>query len=775
MKELKYQQRAVKELVEKTVKLMSLSGSRRKVVFMAPTGAGKTVMSKDMLERLYSELHDNGDSTLGEVAFIWIAPNALHEQSYEKMKTWFKENHELNPVKYDELDTSANGYIHSGDILFLNWQSINSDKNVIVNESESMSSLYEITSRTQEEHGIPIVVIIDEEHLFAGRMANQSEKVLKRIDAKVEIRISATPVTVSPDEMVTVQREEVVKEEMIKEGVMLNPALEFSDKEETLDEHLIRIALEKRDELAEANRKLGVNINPLLLVQLPNDKENMDDEDKKIKDTVTMFLNLMRDTNVDNGKLAIWLSNEKANLEGISKPDSMVNVLLFKQAIALGWDCPRAAVLLIFRKLESFTFTVQTVGRILRMPEQKFYTDDRLNKGYVYTNISKEYIEIVKDDMNYISRCSATRRYNLSNVLLKSEYCERPATERNRLGSKFKKYLKLTFHDKYGTELLRLNLFDDKVEPTQSASLSNREKLKNKIRFDVNNIVIDVVKDAVATGELGTIHSDKKAQHINTMTELNMAFHNFCSEMIGGMFEKVSVTTLDVCIREVMGDLFDLFYTDVPKVVLYHANKPRFADIISHALKRYQTEQMKSRAAKAEKSYTEYDWEVPAERLYNEQSYVELDNVKNHAMMPYWALQKSSNPEREFTKFLEENTEYIDWWYKNGDAGKQHYAIGYRKKDGTKALFYVDFVIRMKNGQVFLFDTKSWGSDVDGVEKHNALIDYINNPENKGKNLIGGIIIQDRKTCNWMYSPMKIADTENSEGWNSFYPSDYKE
>ena len=216
-------------------------------------------------------------------------------------------------------------------------------------------------------------MIIDEEHLFAGRMANQSEKVLKRIDAKVEIRISATPVTVNADEMVTVQREEVVKEEMIKEGVVLNPALEFSDKEETLDEHLIRIALEKRDELAEAYRKLGVNINPLLLVQLPNDKENMDDEDKKIKDTVTMFLNLMRDTNVDNGKLAIWLSNEKANLEGISKPDSMVNVLLFKQAIALGWDCPRAAVLLIFRKLESFTFTVQTVGRILRMPEQKLH------------------------------------------------------------------------------------------------------------------------------------------------------------------------------------------------------------------------------------------------------------------------------------------------------------------------------------------------------------------------------------------------------------------
>jgi type III restriction enzyme len=43
--------------------------------------------------------------------------------------------------------------------------------------------------------------------------------------------------------------------------------------------------------------------------------------------------------------------------------------------------------------------------------------------------------------------------------------------------------------------------------------------------------------------------------------------------------------------------------------------------------------------------------------------------------------------------------EYIDWWYKNGDEGKQHYSICYTNVDGGQALFYVDFVIRMKNGQ----------------------------------------------------------------------------
>lgn len=92
----------------------------------------------------------------------------------------------------------------------------------------------------------------------------------------------------------------------------------------------------------------------------------------------------------------------KENLAGLERPDNMTQVLLFKEAIALGWDCPRAAVLLIFRKLQSDQFTIQTVGRILRMPEQKHYPKEQLNIGYVYTDIAKDKIQIVTADSDYI-------------------------------------------------------------------------------------------------------------------------------------------------------------------------------------------------------------------------------------------------------------------------------------------------------------------------------------------------------------------------------------
>lgn len=124
----------------------------------------------------------------------------------------------------------------------------------------------------------------------------------------------------------------------------------------------------------------------------------------------------------------------------------------------------------------------------------------------------------------------------------------------------------------------------------------------------------------------------------------------------------------------------------------------------------------------------------------------------------------------EFTAFLEAHTEHIDWWYKNGDAGKQHYAIGYTNMDGEKSLFYVDFVIRMKSGQVFLFDTKSVESDRNAVNKHNALIEYMNDEKNKHLHLKGGVIIQSGE--NWKYSPMKIENTTDIVNWDSFYPNE---
>ena len=787
MKQLKYQEKAVGQLVENTVNLLGLNGNRRQVVLKAPTGAGKTVMASEMLATLTEELQSRSDLPFRQVAFIWIAPNKLHQQSYFKMKNFFTETKLLKPVMFDELDQS-DGIIHQGEVLFVNWESINSKNNLIVRDNEQGLSLYDIARKTREEN-IPIIVVIDEEHLFWTKTADKSKAVLEKINAKVEIRISATPKT-KPEYLVNIDRQEVIREEMIKEGVLLNPDVTSGYANDiALNEHLINKALEKRQQIADAYKKEGVNINPLLLIQLPNDTTDaMTADDTKIMEQVVQYLDVMQGINTDNHRLAVWLSKQKTNLEDIERNDNLTEVLLFKQAIALGWDCPRAAVLLIFRKLTSDTFTVQTVGRILRMPEQRFYRNPLLNKGYVYTDISKDKIQIVADDMDYLHKAvlQAVRRNNLDNVQLVSYYEVRRSADRNRLGPDFRRVLTKTFEDMWTTTtpLTIPFLFEDEGEESdyqqidvQSTIVKNRQSAeRQRIRLDVKNVNIEIPADIFFQNDANTtIETGQKAKFTRTAGEVDRVYIDWCRQMLSGYEKAHSTGVLANYLLEAMENLFELFETEAKKVVLYHENRPKFADVVSRALYRYSRQLEKRQQEAKKRSFEQYEWEVPEDRTYTEENHVIKDKMEDHALLPFIELRTASTPEQEFALFLESHRDSIDWWYKNGDSGREHYAVAYTNSQGDKSLFYVDFVIKMNNGQVFLFDTKTENSDPDAPQKHNALLDYMQNEENSPKHLQGGIIIHDiNHSGNWLYSPLPIDNTYDTRGWDAFFPDMYK-
>ncbi len=785
MKTLRYQQDAIGELTDKTIKLLNLGGSRRKIVFEAPTGAGKTVMACQTLANIVDELRTRGDSRFKECAFIWFAPRKLHLQSYMSLKGAFGETRKLTPVMFDELD--QNEGIQPGEILFVNWESVNKEKNIMVRDSESSASIYEITRRTQEEFGLPIVAIIDEEHMFWSNNADRTRQVLERINPAVELRISATPRTTHPDERVKVYRQDVIHAEMIKKEVVLNPEIDIRDSEDevTMNGRLTKAALEKRNQIAEAYRAEGIDINPLLLIQLPNDKkEAMTSEDEKVAEQVKTYLKYMCDITEENGKLAVWLSNEKSNLAGLERPDNLAQVLLFKEAIALGWDCPRAAVLLIFRKMQSDSFTIQTVGRILRMPEQKHYPNDLLNVGYVYTDIAKDKIQIVTADAGYIlnDTITAYRRANLCNVSLKAVYSERPNIERNYLGPDFRKVLYDTATDFWRleqgaglfsiAELAAMRGDDEEYQPlpdTDDLTINeNRRRVKNSIRLDVKTINVEIPKDVHFQNEVQTLNVER-AKFARTAGEIDGVFIAYIDGK-GGRFERKGRTDkIASFLTELIADFFGIYETDAKKVVLYHENRPKFDRLLEKALETYaRMREVAAANAAATRVYKEHDWEVPEQRVYDAETN-HVAPAENHALLPFIQLNTASNPEKEFVKFLEANSQYIDWWYKNGDSGKTNYAIEYNKgQGGEKALFYVDFVIRMKNGHIYIFDTKSAGSDIFAADKHNALLEYIKDNSSAEQPLAGGVILQ--QGSNWLYSPLRIENTTDTLNWDSFYP-----
>lgn len=786
MIELKdYQKEAISKLKTEVVDLLNLSDSRQKLVFKAPTGSGKTVMASALLDELTVEVRD-GKCKYTDVAFIWIAPNKLHQQSYFKMRSFFSETRRLRPVMFDEVNPSEG--LQPGEVLFVNWESITRDNAIMIRDNEQNRTLYRLTGVTQFEKNIPIVVIVDEEQMFGGRNAKKSELVLRNINPKVELRISATPITIGAT--VEVPRQRVVDEEMIKKGITLNPNITsaMDDPTKTANQKLLEIALRKRNDLARAMSPYGIN--PLLLIQLPNDtKDDLTAEEKTIVEEIEQYLDVNKDISVNNGKLAVWLSKRKDNLENIEKFDNMVEALLFKQAIALGWDCPRACVLLIFRELHSFTFTTQVVGRIMRMPEQHFYTNDALNYGYVYTNLSEDKIQVVGDEMNYISKIYAKIRDGLTNIILPSVY-QYDRKTRNRLGSDFKKVLFNTLEKYWNTrtdELFSVEDFlsddelselgadeqqikDDKLMLDHNAQVTNNlEKARLRgIQMDVSKIRIAIPKDVKLSGDEGITEVVSKARIALTMSEIDILFTKFCYKNCGSFAKHDSAPVLYNALLDMMERFFNKNEFDAKKIILWPNNMAKFIDLIKLALEEYAQVLKLKETQRKQYMYKLNDWIVPETRMFNLDQYHSCENeIFNHAMNPFFEQNRVSMPEHHFARWVDKQTEVVDWWYKNGDSGSDNFAVPYTDDAGIDRCFYVDFVIRLKNGLICLFDTKSCGSDGNAPAKHNALLKYIEEQKTKGRMIVGGVVIEDPDAGNWYYPPLPIDNTDNIKGWDN--------
>lgn len=752
-----YQEKAVKGLLEDTFAALKLPGAQNKMVFKAPTGAGKTVTMAAYLNQLALEIPDRLDLPKRKVAFIWFAPNQLHLQSYLSLKDYFSELRTIKPIQFEDI---SDGKLQPNEILFVNWQSVNKKNNTYIKENEQGKDLIKFIYAAMLDD-TEIICILDEAHYHAT--GKKAKKLLQKISAKIEIDVSATPLFKS-DYGYTIKRQEVIDDEMIKKNVVLNPNLDHTTQDgRSLNHVLLDEALKKREELALAYEKLGVAINPLLLIQLPNDSKVESALDKQLIDEVETYLDYKGIT-TQNERLAVWLSKTKTNLDGIEGENSPVDVLLFKQAIALGWDCPRAAVLLIFREIKQETFGIQTVGRILRMPEQKHYTDNRLNNGYVYTNLSRDVITIVKEDIDYIVQNTAKRIESYEDIALDSTFINTRLT-RNRLSSKFRKCVYQVAEDYFNFSRNPEKLKNQSVEEYNTARL--REIM---VETNVDVIEIPIPKDVQIAVEEGATIVEDKEKFAKTQSELNVLFRQFCRNNVGGYAKADSTPVLELGLKMLFEDYLSTDEFKAIKIILFEQNKTKFIELIDQALTLHQ-KLLEQEAAKKSKRVEHTKWDVPAERIYNEHYHNRKSPL--HALKPFYEFNKASNPERNFVEFLDKNDQHIEWWYKNGDKNKEDFSVTYEDKNDILRGFYVDFVIKLKNGTIALFDTKTLDSDPDFVNKHNALNDYLGNKTTKAKPLIGGVLVPKGKEENriWKYCDNKIEKANDTTGWVSFEPS----
>lgn len=782
----RYQQDAVNQLVSLTKKY--LNGNAKKIYLEAPTGAGKTVMASAAMEEIAGTLPFSHDCVTDKVAFIWIAPNKLHEQSYLSMKSFFKYTNNMRPIVWDEVDHTL-GRLEHGDVLFLNWPSINKEDNLIWRQSETKEDLLSIIRSTREDN-TPIVVIIDEENQYAGATATRAQEVLRDIQPDVEIRISATPNYPRNGgfQQIVVDRADVVREQMIKKDVVINAGLDENDVALGETQFFIEKALKKREELKRIYERIGNPVNPLLLIQLPNDNKSINADDNAIMEAVKAYLT-DKGINEDNNKLAIWLSEDKKNLDKISEPQNMTEVLLFKEAISKGWDCPRAAVLLIFRKMESQSFTIQTVGRILRMPQQKYYSDDALNHGYVYTNLQNDYIEI-RSDVDYLQKGinEAVLRNNVTPISLPAESVGTTKVQ-NTLGYRFREILRKTLTERWqlNQNVLDFSTDDDElIDPNNAPAPGklfkpcltkeqeqNRAKLVTNagLDLDVHRLYSIFPKDmTIDPSHVGRyeVPANGRASIAKTQGEVDRLFKNFCMANLIGFDKRDSTSAMSEAILEFMRGFAGFTDIETKRIVLFNRNREKFVPMLRFAQERYKKD-LADRMEKAKKVQSKYEWTLPLSRVYKAETH-HTEEAPSHALQLFYELNNASNPEKKFRQFLNNHNESILWWYKNGEGGKENYSVVYTGADGQPANFYVDFIIMLRNGRICLFDTKSANGGIgDSKEKHNALIKYIDHlNEENGTNHIGGIIVEEGGQ--WLYSPMSISNAGEHGGWNVFNP-----
>ena len=676
------------------------------------------------------------------LSFIWTTPRKLHKQSKDKLDDYYEPSRALRCSFFEDLDDKR---IDQNEILFFNWESINKENNIYIRDNEQDNNLSNVIAQTREE-GRTIILIIDESHHHAT--SEISQNLIRDIDPKLTVEVSATPVLESSDENIFVQLEEVKAEGMIKKAVVLNPEFNNVIKDAKVqsqlskqsEELVIELALKKRKALKDAYAREKVDINPLLLVQLPDRHTALEDV---IKDKVIAILKDKHKITTENGRLAIHLSGHHENLPNIKKFDSEAEVLIFKQALALGWDCPRAQILVLFRDWRSIVFSIQTIGRIMRMPDPDYghYTNEILNYGYIFTNL--EDIEIQEDiARDYIRVHPSRRRGDYSPLGIPSCHSKRHR-ERTRLSPFFIKVF-LQEADAYGL-----------AKKIQKKS----EGLSVKFISDFKAESVDALVGQKISGDRGIkmIGFDLQ-KYFNYFVRKNLSpFHP----------EDRSIGRLKEAIYYFFDRTLNMKYEDVQEAIVEMAlsdgNIEHFRNVIDQAKEKYQ-----QYVSKREKEL-DYDesWDVPESISYGS-VYSEIDHKSKSIMQPFFC-NEASGIEMAFIDFLEKQNR-IRWWFKNGDRDTVFFAVPYQE-NGDKKPFYVDFIVRMKDGSTRLFDTKSGltrrvaGSKIDGL---NA---YIKENNKRGKKLFGGIVT-NTDTRNyagrWIYfnKDAKVL-TNNNDNWES--------
>ncbi len=715
-----FQLNAVKSLFE------AMETPARDIILKSPTGSGKTIILTYFMHQYIQ--------SFPKTVFVWLTPGKgnLEEQSKAKMDKYI---HASQTKLLSDVMTAG---FEENDSCFINWEKLTKKGNNALKDSERTNFLEHIQHALND--GIRFVIIVDESH---QNNTIKADEIIQYFHTDKIIRCSATPKGIAKAEIIEIPEEEVIAAGLIKKMLVINQDFPQSIETENQTAFLLEKALGKQRELRAAFLQGGNDINPLIVIQIPNKSETLLDGVERYLETQGLTY--------ENGQLAVWLSDRHENLDGIDEPNAPTTAVIIKQAVATGWDCPRAHILVKLRDNMDETFEIQTIGRIRRMPEAKHYDNDLLDSCYLYT-FDEKFTAGVKMalDKGALNACT---------LFLKNEYKDITLTgeQRTMVTSTRNPQKALQAIVSYAQK--ELGIGTNKAENRTRLQAAGYEMSENIVKHTISG---ETATLDFAAADMNTIAVTEK---LNTHTH-GRDYHHKIGKI--GMEIGMEYSYMNTIIRK----LFDKNFKYSRKIL---ALEPRevYAFVINNAdrLRHLVREAMAYELAQLSlevpaKSY--YDFRIPQSCMftYNGEAKTQLVMKKNVYQNYLSSAAPRSTPEVKFEKFCE-RSESVEWWYKNGDKGNEYFSIVYVDNSNRQKLFYPDYIISV-GSQIWIIETKggfdrsgnSQDIDLYTPKKFGVLKAYLDE-----HGLKGGIVRNDATTDELCICMEHYSDDIGSDDW----------
>lgn len=352
------------------------------VMLQAPTGVGKTLIAVDTVQAF---------AAFDTVVWFWLVPFAgLMGQAQRTFQA------EAPAVKLLSLESDRfSESLRPGGLYTLSWQSVAStqSRRLFREDRDDGLSIDELILQARQL-GYRIGCVVDEAHhgLHNAREASTFFSQVLRPD--YALMMTATPrdedavrfsqrtgYRLGPtEEWASITRDQGVTAGLLKPEVKTVRFIARAGNEARLLD-FERVALAQavvvhRRIKAELER-LQVGFTPLLLVQVPNGATAAE----QVRQMMVSELGFAPDS------VRVHTADEPDEHLAAIANDNQVEVLVFKMAVAMGFDAPRAFTLAALRGVRDASFGVQVVGRIMRVHrllQGRAEIPDLLKNGYVF-------------------------------------------------------------------------------------------------------------------------------------------------------------------------------------------------------------------------------------------------------------------------------------------------------------------------------------------------------------------------------------------------------